>query len=170
MNTIHILSAVVGGAAGFAYWNYIGCISGVCPLQTNPWLSTIFGILLGITILPELYSRIANKPGSVSQPAYENLDSAGFAGKMNDPDAVLVDVRTAQEFAQKHIPGAIHLDFYARDFTSKITALDSSKTILVYCRTGRRSGEAAKILTEAGFKDVANLKKGIVRWEGPTSK
>jgi hypothetical protein len=41
------LGVVLGGLLGFAYWRFIGCASGVCPLTSNPWMSTLYGMVLG---------------------------------------------------------------------------------------------------------------------------
>jgi hypothetical protein len=41
------LGVLIGGAFGFAYWRFIGCAAGTCPLTSNPWLSTLYGTLLG---------------------------------------------------------------------------------------------------------------------------
>lgn len=45
-----IIGAVVGGALGFAAYKFIGCASGACPLTSNPWVSTLFGLVLGATL------------------------------------------------------------------------------------------------------------------------
>lgn len=77
----------------------------------------------------------------------------------------LLDVRTPQEYAEGHIDGALNIDVRYDDF-QKMAEKDLSKdsTILVYCRSGRRSMDAAKILTKLGYK-VVNLKGGIIEWK-----
>ncbi|HIF13828.1 MAG TPA: hypothetical protein EYQ86_00175 [Bacteroidetes bacterium] len=45
-----IIFSLGGGLGGFLYWKYVGCISGSCPIQSNPLLSTIYGLLLGYVI------------------------------------------------------------------------------------------------------------------------
>jgi hypothetical protein len=45
-----IISAAVGGGSGFAYYKFVGCASGTCPLTSNPWISTIYGGVLGVLI------------------------------------------------------------------------------------------------------------------------
>ncbi|MCC5926207.1 MAG: hypothetical protein JJU41_06550 [Bacteroidetes bacterium] len=57
----YIISAVIGASAGFAYYYYIGCVTGTCPIQTNPWLSTSFGTLFGVTLLPDVFSKFLDK-------------------------------------------------------------------------------------------------------------
>lgn len=45
-----ILGALVGGGLGFAYYKFVGCSSGTCPLTANPFISTIYGIIVGTLI------------------------------------------------------------------------------------------------------------------------
>jgi hypothetical protein len=48
MNIVHIaIGAVIGGALGFAYYKTVGCTTGACPLTSNPFVSTIYGICIG---------------------------------------------------------------------------------------------------------------------------
>ena len=44
------LGVVLGGTLGFAYYKFIGCTTGTCPLTSNPWLSTVYGAVLGLLI------------------------------------------------------------------------------------------------------------------------
>ena len=99
------------------------------------------------------------------QQNFENTDVQGFATLMEDSSVVILDVRTAAEFAEGHIPGAILIDQGQSDFMEKAqAALPTEKTIAVYCRSGRRSANAAGRLADAGYKCV-NLKGGIVAWK-----
>lgn len=77
-------------------------------------------------------------------------------------NAVLVDVRTPDEFASGHIASAINVDFDNQSFTSEIQKLDTSKTYFVYCRSGNRSGKAIAIMKNNGFKNMYELQGGIV--------
>ncbi|HDP98891.1 MAG TPA: hypothetical protein ENN22_06880 [bacterium] len=45
-----ILFVIIGAALGFAYYQFIGCRSGTCPLTSNPWISTGYGALLGLVL------------------------------------------------------------------------------------------------------------------------
>ena len=99
------------------------------------------------------------------QQNFENTDVQGFATLMADSSVVILDVRTAAEFAEGHIPRAILIDQGQSDFMEKAqAALPTEKTIAVYCRSGRRSANAAGRLADAGYKCV-NLKGGIVAWK-----
>ncbi len=79
-------------------------------------------------------------------------------------NTILVDVRTAEEVSEGKIANAINIDLYDPAFDEKISKLDKNKTILVYCRSGRRSMSAAEILAKKGYK-VVNLEGGITEWQ-----
>ena len=99
------------------------------------------------------------------QQNYENVDVDGFATLIADSSVVVLDVRTVAEFAEGHIQGAILIDQGQSDFIEKAkAALPTEKTIAVYCRSGRRSANAAGKLADIGYKCV-NLKGGIIAWK-----
>ncbi|MCR5497575.1 MAG: rhodanese-like domain-containing protein [Paludibacteraceae bacterium] len=83
-----------------------------------------------------------------------------------DPNLQVVDVRTPQEFAAGHIKGARNVDFRSPDFEKNIAkAVKKRKTVLVYCRSGKRSLNAMNLMVKNGFKDVYNMEGGILAWE-----
>ena len=99
------------------------------------------------------------------QQRFENVDVRDFAELMAKQDVVVLDVRTADEFKEGHLEGAVNIDQSQNDFMEKVKAtLSADKTIAVYCRSGRRSANAAGRLAEAGYKAV-NLKGGILAWK-----
>jgi rhodanese-related sulfurtransferase len=75
-----------------------------------------------------------------------------------------LDVRTPSEFNEGHIEGAQLIDFQSGNFESEIETLDKSKTYAVYCRSGNRSGQAVKIMSDAGFTNLYNLNGGVIDW------
>jgi len=100
------------------------------------------------------------------QQNFENADVQEFAELIADSNVVVLDVRTAAEFAEGHIQGAILIDQGQSDFMEKAKAtLPTDKTIAVYCRSGRRSANAAGRLADVGYKCI-NLKGGINAWQG----
>ena len=100
------------------------------------------------------------------QQNFENADVQGFAELIADSNVVVLDVRTAAEFAEGHIQGAILIDQGQSDFVEKAKAtLPVDKKIAIYCRSGRRSANAAGRLADVGYKCV-NLKGGIIAWQG----
>lgn len=99
------------------------------------------------------------------QGNFENADVKAFSELIEDSSVVLLDVRTASEFAEGHIEGAINIDQGQSDFMEKAkAALPTDKKIAVYCRSGRRSANAAGKLAAEGYRCV-NLKGGIVAWK-----
>ena len=97
---------------------------------------------------------------------FENTDVKGFAELIAQPDVVVLDVRTAAEFKEGHLEGAILMDQSQSDFMEKAkAALPIDKKIAVYCRSGRRSANAAGRLGAEGYQCV-NLKGGITAWKG----
>jgi rhodanese-related sulfurtransferase len=99
------------------------------------------------------------------QQNFENADVQGFAELIADTNVVVLDVRTAAEFAEGHIQRAILIDQGQSDFVEKAKAtLPIDKTIAIYCRSGRRSANAAGRLADVGYKCV-NLKGGIIAWQ-----
>ena len=82
-----------------------------------------------------------------------------------DKSRIILDVRTADEFADGHIPGAINLDYNSPDFASKVRALDTNGTYLVHCAAGGRSAKACTVMDKLQFKSVINLSPGFRGWE-----
>ena len=96
---------------------------------------------------------------------FENYDVKEFAELIAGPEVLILDVRKADEFAEGHIKGAILIDQFQSDFVEQAQAkLPKEKTIAVYCRSGRRSANAADKLADVGYKCV-NLKGGIIAWK-----
>ena len=85
-------------------------------------------------------------------------------------NAVVLDVRTPDEFAKGHIPGAKLIDFKAADFTAQIEKLDKSKRYLVHCAVGGRSAKACGQMDSLKFEKVLNLSGGITAWEAAGHK
>ncbi|RYD46382.1 MAG: rhodanese-like domain-containing protein [Verrucomicrobiaceae bacterium] len=78
----------------------------------------------------------------------------------------LLDVRTPEEWNEGHIRGAKLVTYPADDLAAKAAkAVDPQKPVLVYCRSGARSAKAAKLLRDAGFKDVREMAGGTLAWE-----
>lgn len=99
------------------------------------------------------------------QDNFENTDVQGFSELVADTNVVVLDVRTVDEFNDGHIKGAILIDQGQSDFIEKAKSLlPIDKKIAIYCRSGRRSANAAGRLADIGYKCV-NLKGGIIAWK-----
>lgn len=94
-----------------------------------------------------------------------DLGSQEFASKVAEPGVIVLDVRTAAEFAEGHLENAINIDVEGGQFDAGIAQLDKTKTYAVYCRSGRRSGNAVEKMSSAGFTSLFNLNVGIIDWQ-----
>ena len=83
----------------------------------------------------------------------------------DNPDFVILDVRTVEEYSQGHLKDSVNIDYNSDTFVEEVGQLDKTKTYLVYCRTGRRSDEAAEKMVEADFVDIYHLDGGITEWQ-----
>jgi len=90
-------------------------------------------------------------------------EAAGIVGEAR-PDLVVLDVRTAEEFAAGHLADAVNLDYYAVGFADELAALDRDLPYLLYCRTGNRSAQVREMMRGLGFTEVHDLGDGIVAW------
>lgn len=114
-----------------------------------------------------LASGVAGCSGSAGSAAHattQDLDPQAFAARASTPGVVVLDVRTPEEFATGHLPGAINIDVEASDFTDQLASLDKSTAYAVYCHSGNRSAVAMKEMAGEGFTDLADLAGGITAW------
>ena len=98
------------------------------------------------------------------KPTVENVDALKFKQLVEAKKGIVLDVRTAEEFSEGYIPTATNIDIYEDDFESRVSKLDKSKEIYVYCQAGGRSSDAAKMLQNKGYK-VYNLEDGFSDWK-----
>lgn len=95
-------------------------------------------------------------------PAVEFLGTAELAAMRENGEAIVIDVRTPEEFAGGHLPGAINMPVETFD-PSAVPFEDGRETVL-YCRSGNRSGRAATMLSEFTGGTVRHLEGGITAW------
>ncbi len=81
-----------------------------------------------------------------------------------DTGAVILDVRTPEEFAEGHLAGAINIDVTEAGFAEGVAKLDPKASYAVYCRSGNRSRAAVDYLVQQGFSNVVDLSGGIQAW------
>ena len=98
------------------------------------------------------------------RPNYRELSAAQAADMIARFQPLILDVRTPREFQSGHLPNAVLLPVQALQANIDRLAAYRGRDILVYCATGNRSTVASKILIDDGFKQIANLRNGIVDW------
>ncbi|PKL74951.1 MAG: hypothetical protein CVV27_17875 [Candidatus Melainabacteria bacterium HGW-Melainabacteria-1] len=145
---------------------------------------TIFTALFSLVLLsacstsnlPSVYRQLSAQPMQnrpmltrMAQPARAvTTISVTEAHKwLADPNASwkILDVRTPQEFAQGRIQGADNLDFYLGDFKAQLERMDRNQPMILYCRSGSRSGKTLAIMRELGFRNVYEIQGGILAWQ-----
>jgi thioredoxin 1 len=93
------------------------------------------------------------------------LSATAFSEKIKEnKNAVILDVRTAEEFSKGHLQNALNYDWNGSNFEQQIAKLDKNDPQLVYCLMGSRSAAAANKMREKGFKEVYELSGGILKW------
>ena len=102
------------------------------------------------------------------QNSMSDLSQSEWAQALNEQQqAVVLDVRTQEEFESGYIPKAINIDIQmGPSFIDEINSLDKTKSYYVYCRSGARSSQAVQLMRELGFNNTFNLLGGILDWEG----
>ena len=87
-----------------------------------------------------------------------------FQKKIATENYILVDVRTAEEYAEGHLEGALNIDYFSTEFSGEISQLGLETPVLVYCQSGNRSRKSMKIMYNIGFHEVKNLICGYKGW------
>lgn len=117
-----------------------------------------------IMLLAACSNKQFPQTGSSIQPA--SLESLIQKKKVQ-----LIDVRTAAEYQEGHIPGASLMDVQQESsFLQQIQSLDANGRYVLYCRSGRRSKTAKELMIQKGFKHVVDLEGGFLGWKGNTEK
>lgn len=103
------------------------------------------------------------------KPKYHKISPKEAMEMMGDKNAIIVDVRTKEEYKQGHIPKAVALP--ANQIARKASTVlpKKNQVILVYCYSGGRSRPAAKALVRQGYTNVYDF-GGLVRWNGKIVK
>ncbi len=99
-----------------------------------------------------------------SQP-FINLNPIQFQTAIEKEEGIVLDVRTPQEVSSGAIENSSTINFYDQDFERKISKIQKDKTVYVYCKSGGRSSQAAKLLLKSGQAKVVNLSGGIIAWQ-----
>ena len=132
-------------------------------------LSYLFPLVLLAVVLAGCSAAPATAPkASPVAPARTlnlapDIDVATAESLRGQPDVVMLDVRTPEEYAQGHIPGVVPIPL--DQVPSRLAEIPKDKTVIVTCRSGNRSNQAAQLLRQRGYDKVHNMLGGIVEWE-----
>lgn len=123
-------------------------------------------ILLFIIFMLWMIPGCQNQEGeNKTMNSYQTITASQALEKMQNEEVTILDVRTAQEYQQGHIPNAILLPYDQINQQAETILLDKEAMILVYCRSGRRSSIAAQALAELGYQHIYDF-GGIQSWTG----
>lgn len=126
-------------------------------------------ILIAIGLLWSLNACSAGQPAAAaSQPVAAavkvkaKITPAEYQARFGaNADHILIDVRTPEEFVGGHIPGAVNIS--VDQLAQRLSEIPKDKPVVLYCRSGNRSNQAAQILERAGYSQIYDL-GGIITW------
>ena len=123
-------------------------------------MKKLFFLLLAVMMLTACGQDKENDQGAV----YMNITAEEAKQIMDTEEGyIILDVRTQEEYDQRHIPGAIVISHEKIIEKAEEVLTDKDQLILVYCRSGRRSKQAAEILVELGYTNIKEF-GGIIDW------
>lgn len=164
----YLIAAIIGGIFGyFVLYRLIGCSSGSCSITANPYLSIVYGIIIGVIVVGAIAPKDTVGPKESAQtPAieYKKITAEEAKSRIDSGDKVVIlDVRTKAEYNSGHIPNAVLIpnETIADSMPELLPDLDAE--ILIYCRSGNRSAQAAKKLIAIGYTNVYDF-GGINNW------
>ncbi|WP_110930349.1 rhodanese-like domain-containing protein [Paenibacillus bouchesdurhonensis] len=124
--------------------------------------STLINILFILLIVWFAYTRLRPAPG------LRSLREEQFRNELQNSDQVLIDVREIGEYKRGHIPGAKNIPL--SQLQGRLSEIPQDKDLLLYCQSGMRSKNAARILSKNGYGKLAHLTGGISAWRGKITK
>ena len=133
------------------------------------WILLV-AMVIGLTVTGELFgNQIDNTiPPAETQIAEDITAEEVFTliqANQQNPDFVIIDVRTPEELATGYLENAVNIDCHSAAFSDEIKTLDKNRTYLIYCRSGARSGQALGLMAVLQFAEVYNISGGITAWQ-----
>ena len=129
-------------------------------------MKTLLSVVLALSVFNLAHFTLAADPKNISVEDASKLIKT-------DTNVVVLDIRTPREFEAGHIKGATNINFNDNDFAKRIAALDKSKTYIIHCASGGRSGRACQQIKTLDFKNMLHMNEGFNKWKEagkPTDK
>ena len=126
----------------------------------------MLALSMAVLVVPPACSKreATEIPGLISEDLKLEEAFALIEDNRYDDDFIIIDLRSAEEFANGHIEEAANLDYSSADFAGELEALDRDKIYLIYSYTDDISGQVLDMMAGLGFAEVYNLLGGIVGW------
>ncbi|MFZ4816453.1 MAG: rhodanese-like domain-containing protein [Phototrophicaceae bacterium] len=129
----------------------------------NTQLGRIVAGLVGLAIIAGLVIVFANQnPPAEGQAVVQNITPQQYQSEFANAPHFLLDVRTVEEFNSGHISNAANISL--QTLATRLAEVPQDQPIVVYCRSGNRSAQAAQILRDAGYTEIYDL-GGILAWQ-----
>lgn len=119
----------------------------------------LFALTLGVLMASPVQAEFAGE-----------WDQAEALRKIQAQQVVVIDVRSPEEYAEGHVPGAINIPHNQLEEHAETLATLKGKDLLLYCHSGRRAGMAESELTEKGFTNLYHLKGDMQGWKAANMK
>jgi rhodanese-related sulfurtransferase len=119
-------------------------------------------LLLVVLVLTAILVNAQNQV--INRLTAEEFYNKTLQAKEDESNIVLIDIRTKPEFEAGHIEGALMIDFYANKYIDNLKELDRTKTYIIYCRSGNRTGQTLQVMQQLGFENTSDLHHGIKSW------
>lgn len=126
-------------------------------------IAVIILAIMGTLCINGCQTNVSSEENIAVENAYMKISAEDAKEIMDTKDFVLIDVREEDEYAQGHIEGAILIPYGEIEERAESELIDKEQTILIYCRSGRRSAIAAQSLVELGYTNVRDF-GGIMDW------
>lgn len=123
----------------------------------------LMSVLLVIALLIPVMSCSISRSAGFEDISVEECYTL-IQENQENPDFIILDVRTPSEYASGYIENAVNLDYYEDDFEITLDTYDKNKTYLIYCRTANRTASVMNIMQRLEFTEVYNMRGGINAW------
>jgi rhodanese-related sulfurtransferase len=130
-------------------------------------ISAILGLLIATLVLLSGCSEGEETqiPGQVIEDVSLEEAFTLMEDNRGSHDFMIIDLRSAAEYAGGHIEAAVNIDYSAADFAEALDELDRDKVYLLYSRKDDISGQVLDMMAELGFAEVYNMLGGMEHWE-----
>jgi rhodanese-related sulfurtransferase len=133
-------------------------------------LLKVFAIAVAFTSSIAAFGADEKKPAPATQPgnAVKKLTIEEFDKARQEKGAIILDVRSPQEFNQGHVPGAVNVPVAgpgSEEFEKRVGVIDRSKPVLIHCMRGTRSASACQKMEKMGFTQLLDFSGGFAAWK-----